>query len=51
MLADNIIERSIRPMVEAFSGQERGARILLSPSTTLPTCATWGCPSSTVTAA
>ncbi len=31
MLADNIIERSIRPMVEAFSGQERGARILLSP--------------------
>ncbi len=31
MLADNIVERSIRPMVEAFCAQERGARILLTP--------------------
>lgn len=30
MLADNIVERSIRPAVEAFRNQERGARILLS---------------------
>lgn len=30
MLADNIVERSIRPMVEAFNSQPVGARILLS---------------------
>jgi glucose-1-phosphate thymidylyltransferase len=31
MLADNVIERSIRPVVENFAHQEKGARILLSP--------------------
>ena len=30
MLADNIVERSIRPMVEAFVADPNGARILLS---------------------
>ena len=30
MLADNVVERSIRPSVEAFARQERGARILLA---------------------
>lgn len=30
MLADNVFERSLRPAVEAFERQERGARILLS---------------------
>jgi glucose-1-phosphate thymidylyltransferase len=30
MLADNVLERSIRPAVENFERQERGARILLS---------------------
>ncbi|HLG92415.1 MAG TPA: sugar phosphate nucleotidyltransferase [Acidimicrobiales bacterium] len=30
MLADNIVERSIRPSVEAFARQPKGARILLS---------------------
>jgi glucose-1-phosphate thymidylyltransferase len=30
MLADNIVERSIRPTVENFEKQERGARILLA---------------------
>ncbi|MBW3645534.1 MAG: NTP transferase domain-containing protein [Actinobacteria bacterium] len=30
MLADNIVERSIRPVVERFSAQERGARVVLS---------------------
>ncbi len=30
MLADNIVERSIRPAVENFRNQERGARIVLS---------------------
>ncbi|MGI8759436.1 MAG: sugar phosphate nucleotidyltransferase [Acidimicrobiales bacterium] len=30
MLADNIVERSIKPMVERFAEQEKGARILLS---------------------
>ena len=30
MLADNIVERSIRPAVENFRTQERGARIILS---------------------
>jgi glucose-1-phosphate thymidylyltransferase len=30
MLADNVIERSIRPMVEAFSQDPTGARILLT---------------------
>jgi glucose-1-phosphate thymidylyltransferase len=30
MLADNVLERSLRPAVENFGGQERGARILLS---------------------
>ena len=31
MLADNVVERSLRPAVENFLAQERGARILLSP--------------------
>jgi glucose-1-phosphate thymidylyltransferase len=31
MLADNIVERSIRPAVEAFLAQAGGARIVLSP--------------------
>ena len=31
MLADNIVENSIRPMVEAFRGDPHGARILLTP--------------------
>jgi glucose-1-phosphate thymidylyltransferase len=31
MLADNVFERSIRPVVENFERQERGARVLLSP--------------------
>jgi glucose-1-phosphate thymidylyltransferase len=30
MLADNVLERSIEPVVSAFRGQERGARIVLS---------------------
>ena len=30
MLADNVVERSIRPAVERFEQQERGARILLA---------------------
>jgi len=30
MLADNVVERSIRPAVENFAKQERGARILLA---------------------
>src|SRR2546421_10204245 len=30
MLADNVVERSLRPVVENFARQERGARILLS---------------------
>src|SRR5437868_14884940 len=30
MLADNLIERSIRPCVEAFEEQKRGARVVLS---------------------
>ncbi len=30
MLADNVVERSIRPAVENFRRQERGARILLA---------------------
>ena len=30
MLADNVLERSLRPAVEHFRAQERGARILLS---------------------
>jgi glucose-1-phosphate thymidylyltransferase len=30
MLADNVLERSIRPAVEAFERQERGARVLLA---------------------
>ena len=30
MLADNLFERSIRPCVEAFEKQERGARVVLS---------------------
>ena len=33
MLADNIVERSIRPMVEAFRADPVGARILLSKVT------------------
>ncbi|MDX6400690.1 MAG: glucose-phosphate thymidylyltransferase [Gaiellaceae bacterium] len=31
MLADNVVERSIRPSVARFEQQEAGARILLSP--------------------
>ncbi len=31
MLADNIVERSIKPMVDAFHAAPRGARILLTP--------------------
>jgi glucose-1-phosphate thymidylyltransferase len=31
MLADNVVEHSLRPAVENFERQERGARILLSP--------------------
>jgi glucose-1-phosphate thymidylyltransferase len=31
MLADNVVERSIRPSVAKFEQQEAGARILLSP--------------------
>ena len=31
MLADNIVEHSIKPAVDAFRGQDHGARILLSP--------------------
>ncbi|MBD0289718.1 MAG: NTP transferase domain-containing protein [Thermoleophilia bacterium] len=30
MLADNVLERSLRPAVEAFARQEHGARILLA---------------------
>jgi glucose-1-phosphate thymidylyltransferase len=30
MLADNVVEQSLRPAVENFGGQERGARILLA---------------------
>jgi glucose-1-phosphate thymidylyltransferase len=30
MLADNVVERSLRPAVESFERQERGARILLA---------------------
>jgi glucose-1-phosphate thymidylyltransferase len=33
MLADNIVERSIRPLVERFAAQERGARVVLAPVT------------------
>ncbi len=31
MLADNIVEQSIRPLVDRFAAQERGARIVLAP--------------------
>ena len=31
MLADNIVEHSIKPAVDAFRSQDHGARILLSP--------------------
>ena len=31
MLADNIVERSIKPMVDAFRSEPHGARILLTP--------------------
>jgi glucose-1-phosphate thymidylyltransferase len=31
MLADNVVERSLRPMVESFEVQPGGARILLTP--------------------
>jgi glucose-1-phosphate thymidylyltransferase len=30
MLADNVVERSIKPVVENFAAQERGARIVLA---------------------
>src|SRR2546421_1355352 len=32
MLADNVLESSLRPAVENFSAQQRAARILLSPA-------------------
>src|SRR5437016_5158495 len=35
LLADNIFQRSIRPCVEAFGKQERGARVVLSKETNL----------------
>ena len=31
MLADNVMERSIKPMVDAFRAEPQGARILLTP--------------------
>src|SRR5665811_2437769 len=31
MLADNVVEQSIKPMVDAFRAEPRGARILLTP--------------------
>ena len=31
LLADNLFERSLRPVVERFSDQARGARVVLSP--------------------
>jgi glucose-1-phosphate thymidylyltransferase len=31
MLADNVFERSVKPAVDGFAEQERGARIVLSP--------------------
>src|SRR5438128_5982480 len=31
MLADNVFERSLRPSVESFRGQEYGGRVLLAP--------------------
>ena len=31
MLADNVFERSVKPVVDGFAQQERGARIVLSP--------------------
>ena len=31
MLADNVVERSLRPAAENFGDQDKGARILLSP--------------------
>jgi glucose-1-phosphate thymidylyltransferase len=31
MLADNVVERSLRPAAENFLEQDKGARILLSP--------------------
>jgi len=31
MLADNVFERSVKPAVDGFAQQERGARIVLSP--------------------
>ena len=33
MLADNVMERSIKPMVDAFAANPTGARILLTPVT------------------
>ncbi len=33
LLADNVFERSLRPCVEAFHNQERGARVVLSQET------------------
>ena len=39
MLADNIFEQSLRPIVENFEQQERGARIVLSSSRRTSTCA------------
>ena len=49
MLADNVVERSIRPMVEAFRADPVGAASC-SPRWTSPsTCATSGSPTSTRT--
>ena len=33
LLADNVFERSLRPCVEAFHNQDRGARVVLSQET------------------
>ena len=46
MLADNIVERSIKPMVDAFRSGPNGARILLTPVRRTSTSVTWVCPSS-----
>jgi len=44
MLADNVVERSVRPMVEAFGADPHGARILLTKVTELEHLAHLGVP-------
>ena len=52
MLADNVLEKSIRPVVETFRGQHFGARLVLARERATPTTsATSASPSSTPTAA